>query len=193
MKFRTSPAEIKEIITAWLAISIAFTILRVGGFSSEFGKYFAISAIAVGLGFILHELGHKYMAQKYGYQAEFKAFNLMLVLAILMSFVGFIIAAPGAVMIRGLITRKKYGKISLAGPAMNLILATIFLALFYSNILTELTGFGALINTWIGLFNLIPFGPFDGRKILNWSRTAYATAAIVGVVLLILTGQLISF
>jgi Zn-dependent protease len=29
---------------------------------------------------------------------------------------------------------------------------------------------GARINTWLALFNLIPFGPLDGAKILKWSK-----------------------
>jgi len=46
---------------------------------------------------------------------------------LLFSLFGFIIAAPGAVFIRGMITRERNGKISLAGPMTNIVLAILFL------------------------------------------------------------------
>ena len=193
MKFRFSSREIKDLIKAWLAITIAFTILKAGIFSDTFLHFFIISAIAVGLGFVLHELAHKFMAQKYGLFAEFRSFDFMLILAILMSFIGFILVAPGAVMIRGWITRVRNGKISFAGPATNFVLAIIFLTIFYFGILTELASYGAFINTWIGLFNMIPFGNIDGKKILNWNKPVYIVTVIIGVALLVITGQIVNF
>ena len=193
MIFKFTEKEIFELVKAWLAISLAFTILEGNLFGSNFTKYFIISLIAVGLGFILHELGHKFLAQKYGYQAEFKSFNLMLILGIFMSFLGFIFIAPGAVVIKGLKSIKENGKISLAGPIMNFFLALIFIALFYSNILTELSKYGAFINSWIGLFNLIPFGNIDGSKIIKWNRPVYFSTLILGLILLAVSGEIYGF
>jgi len=38
---------------------------------------------------------------------------------------------------------------------------------------------GVGFNAWIGLFNLIPNGPFDGAKILAWSTNVYVAMLAV--------------
>src|SRR3989338_5411374 len=127
MRITTSRKEIIDITKAWLAITIAFAIL----FRSGIGilESLLVSAIAVGLGFLLNELGHKVVAQYYRCFAEFRSFDSLLLLAIAMSFLGFVFAAPGAVMISGYVNKERNGKISIAGPAINIALALIFLML----------------------------------------------------------------
>ena len=184
----TSEAEIRDIIKAWAAISIAFGIL-LGGSSLSGGFYiaFIISSITVGLGFLLHELGHKIVAQKYGCFAEFRSFDMMLVFAIIMSFFGFIFAAPGAVMISGPVGVRRNGKISAAGPLVNIALALIFLGLFLasgSGFLGLTAFYGYMINSWLALFNMIPFWNFDGAKILRWSKINYSAVVAVSFALM---------
>src|SRR3989338_9385534 len=127
----TSEKELKDLLKAWIAVSIAFAIAMRGSslFSADFYFKFVISAMTVGAGFLLHELGHKVTAQKYGCFAEFRSFDNMLILAIAMSFFGFIFAAPGAVIISGHVSKRRNGKISAAGPLVNLTLALVFLFL----------------------------------------------------------------
>ena len=89
----TSRRELIDLIKAWIAISAAFAILLGGSlFSVNFITFFMISSLSVGLGFIAHEMSHKVVAQKYGCQAEFRSWDKMLILAVIMSFFGFIIA-----------------------------------------------------------------------------------------------------
>ena len=117
MRITTSRKEITDITKAWLAITIAFVIV----FSKSelsFVQSVLVSTIAVGLGFLLHELGHKIVAQYYRCFAEFRSFDSLLLLAIAMSFLGFVFAAPGAVMISGYVNKERNGKIFIAGPAM---------------------------------------------------------------------------
>ena len=170
MKITTSKKEIVDIIKAYVAISLAFGILL---FKSEGAISFFIAAIGVGFGFLLHELAHKVVAQYYRLFAEFRSFDQMLILAILMSFFGFVFAAPGAVMIHGFVNKERNGKISIAGPGVNIILAIIFLTLgvfFGKNVIFT---YGYMINVWLALFNMIPFGNFDGSKILKWDKKIY--------------------
>ena len=179
--------EFKYIVKAWLAISIAFGIL-IYAEKKPFVFSIAVAAITVGLGFLCHELSHRYYARKFGKHAEFKANNMMLILAIVMSFLGFIIAAPGAVVISGFVSRREGGIIATSGPAANLALALLFLPFVF--IIPTIAYYGLMINAWLALFNLIPFPGFDGHKIVEWSKPAYfimlGIAIVINVVQVIL-------
>lgn len=171
-------------------ISLAFAILFSGlNFSFVFVVSLIISALTVGIGFLLHELMHKYVAQRYGLRAEFRASYNMLFLAIFFSFLGFIIAAPGAVFIRGRLTKERNGKISLAGPMTNIILAFLFLipVLFFNfeGILGLFFYYGLSINSLLALFNLIPIMPFDGAKVLAWNKGIYLISVLLALGLFI--------
>ncbi len=184
---KTSKRELKDIAKAWIVISIAFSVILTKNlFSLEFVQNFLISGLTVGLGFLLHELGHKIMAQKYGCFAEFRSFDFMLLLAILMSFFGFVFAAPGAVMISGRINEKTNGKISMLGPLINFILAGLFFLLSFnsSGILNLIGNYGYMINAWLGLFNMIPFWQFDGVKIFRWNKLVYFLMIALGITIL---------
>jgi Zn-dependent protease len=157
------------------------------------------SALGVGTGFLLHELAHKFMAQRYGYWAEYRANRSGLLIIIVMSFMGFLLAAPGAVMIQKVTNQYhpaaySYGEdqrralkeqlwISLAGPMTNIILAVLFLVLLdsgtiISRVLANAAYFAFFINLYLAAFNLIPFGPLDGRKIFEVNRLAWAIVAV---------------
>lgn len=171
-----SDTEVKELLKAWAAISIAFTIASGGSLFDL--QTLSLSALTVGLGFLVHEMGHKFVAQRSGYPAEFRAFNTMLVFAILFSFTGFVFAFPGAVFIGGLVTKDENGKISAAGPGASLLLAVSFLLL--SILFSPLPIFthGFAINSWWAFFNLLPFPNFDGPKIWRWNRVVYGAMAV---------------
>ncbi len=192
----TSRTELIDLIKAWVAISLAFAILLGGSvISLDFITFYIIASLSVGLGFMAHELSHKIIAQKYGCHAEFRAWDRMLILAVIMAFFGFIIAAPGAVMISGPVGRRRNGKISAAGAIANLIVAAIFLSM----LLVPVTGtlfliarYGFMINTWLALFNMIPFAMFDGKKVLNWSKAVYFVIVLISVSFLVLNGIILS-
>ena len=194
MQIKFSKIELRDLAKAWIIISIAFAIVLSGGLLGvNFFLYIVLSAITVGTGFLLHELGHKFVAQRYGCFAEFRADNTMLLVAILTSFLGIIFAAPGAVMIAGRVSKERNGKISIAGPAVNIVLALLFLGfgfLFPTGFLGQIAFFGYLINTWLALFNLIPFWVLDGKKIWDWNKAVWGSAVAIGVVLFLLQSSL---
>ena len=176
-----SDTEIKELLKAWAAISVAFAIASGGGLL--FGpRLFALSGLTVGVGFLVHEMGHKYIAQRFGFPAEFRAFDTMLILAVLLSFTGFVFAVPGAVFIAGLPSTEENGKISAAGPGASLLLAILFLALSTFFIPTPIFSHGFAINSWWAFFNLLPFGNFDGPKIYRWNKGVYGAMAVTAFV-----------
>ncbi|MBI2651578.1 hypothetical protein HYX01_03845 [Candidatus Woesearchaeota archaeon] len=188
-RINTSEREIKDLIKAWIAISIAFAVAMKGFLMLNFYGIFIVASITVGTGFLLHELGHKLVAQRYGCFAEFRSFDNMLLLAIIMSFFGFIFAAPGAVMIHGPVGTRRNGKISAAGPIINLALATFFLAVLLAanaKFIAAIAFYGFYINTWLALFNMLPFWNFDGIKILRWNKAVYFSIVMVALAFLFL-------
>ena len=70
MKF--SNREIKDLLFAWFMISLAFAVLFAGSykvllnFNFTLVFSFVIAFFTAGLGFLLHEIMHKYVARKYG-------------------------------------------------------------------------------------------------------------------------------
>lgn len=173
--------ELIDLLKAWIAVTIAFTILYFSGISTLI-PLFIVLFFTVGVGFLLHELAHKFLAIRYGYHTQFIADNKMLIFMIVISFFGIVFAAPGGVYIKGLMDRKKNGLISLAGPLMNMILALIFLGLTYiTNV--NLLAYGFVINSWLGLFNMLPFFGLDGHKVLLWNKGIYVLALIFGIIL----------
>lgn len=198
-KINTSKTELIDIGKAWLIISIIFTVLHFGInffeidslkniFTGYFGIYLIISLFTVGIAFLFHELAHKFMAQHYGCVAEFRADIMMLLFALILALVfGTTFIAPGAVMIAGMITRKENGIISLVGPLTNYCLGIIFLIL---NIIFhhQLFEVGFYVNFMIGLFNMIPFLMFDGKKIWEWSISVWVAMVVVGVSFLVGVG-----
>ncbi|MBT3984818.1 peptidase M50 [archaeon] len=190
IKIKFSKIELRDLAKAWLIISIAFAIVLSGG---VLGTFFIanviLSAVTVGVGFLLHEMGHKIVAQRYGCFAEFRADNFMLLVAVLTSFLGVVFAAPGAVMIAGHVGKERNGKISLAGPATNLVLAILFIGLafiFTEGFMARIISFGVLVNVWLGLFNLIPVWLLDGKKILKWNKLVYFITLGIGIFLFVI-------
>ena len=167
--------ELLHIVISVVGISLAFSLFKFETFNPS---YFLLILITVGVGFVLHELAHKYVAIHYGAHAEYRMWTTGLFLAIAMAFItqgGFVFAAPGAVYIFGHVGRDKNGKIALAGPLMNLVLALVFLAVAFMFPGARELGFtGAFVNVFLGGFNMIPFPPMDGQKVAAWDQCVWA-------------------
>ncbi|MBI5224384.1 site-2 protease family protein [Candidatus Micrarchaeota archaeon] len=184
MKFEEN--ELLHIAVSVITISLAFSLYA--------GTFWLILA-TLGLGFILHELAHKYVAQSYGAFAVYRAwtFGLLLALGLAIFTEGkFIFAAPGAVVIFGRhLTQKQNGKIAIAGSVTNFALSLIFLSVAYAGIgYEDLARTGAYINAFLGAFNMIPIAPLDGQKVQAWSESAWLaiTAACWGLLFLLMFG-----
>ncbi|MFH1246872.1 MAG: site-2 protease family protein [Candidatus Micrarchaeota archaeon] len=180
--------EALSILVSVITISIAFAIVwtRSTNFDASFLSTTGMIILTVGLGFVLHELAHKYVAIRYGAYARYQAWTLGLLLSVIMAFtVGFVFAAPGAVYVYGNhITREQNGKISAAGPLTNLILGLLFLLLgFTMPALREVALLGASVNFFLGAFNLIPIFPMDGSKVWAWNKYVWIAMFIPLVIL----------
>jgi Zn-dependent protease len=176
---RIPPREWRDLGIAWFAITLAFTLIFLGGGASfsRFILVFALSSVTVGMGFILHELAHKFTAMHYGYWAEFRRDNLMLLVAVAMAaLVGFVFAAPGATVIYGSnLSRRENGWISASGAITNLLLSLPFVALALTGgpggslLLSQVGTIGWKVNAMLASFNMLPVGPLDGKKVFAWN------------------------
>jgi Zn-dependent protease len=189
--------EARDLIISALVIAFAFSY---EGFDkiNLIPLNFAIAIFAVALGFILHELSHRFVAKNHKCHAEYKMWKEGLILAVALVILtngAFTFAAPGAVMItplidlwgdRSKITKKDIGLISISGPLMNLLLAGIFIALdLLIPSLSFVFSLGARVNIWLGFFNMLPIPPLDGSKIMFWSKKIWAILLIVFAVMLL--------
>lgn len=185
---RISVRERRDLLVAWVAISIAFSLIyiRYGATPALFLLFLGISLVTVGVGFILHELAHKFTAMSYGFWAEFQKNNLMLVVAVaLAALAGVVFAAPGATMIYApSLTREQNGKISAAGPVTNLLLCIPFalilllgsavdIRLMGLNVISTLGMIGLQVNAMIAAFNMLPVSVLDGKKVLAWNPVVF--------------------
>jgi Zn-dependent protease len=186
MRISFSEKELVDLLWAWAAISLSFAIILSKtpyGFFN-FSQNLLVAGLSVGIAFIFHEISHKILAQRYNCWAEFRKFDLGLILAVLFSFSGFTFAAPGAVFIFGLTSEKENGKIAAAGPLANLILAFLFLIFGYflkseNTLILRIVSHGFYVNSWLAFFNLWPFPPLDGSKVISWS--VFVWGIMIGV------------
>jgi Zn-dependent protease len=192
--FRFTRRELRDLAVAWLALGVAFALFLdrreliavLSGPDAEallaVGLVLLRALITVGIGFLLHELAHKAVAVHYDQIAEFRADYNMLGLAIVAALAGFLFAAPGAVYHRGRITDRENGLIALAGPVTNLVLAALFLPLaLLGGYAGEVGNLGVLVNVLLAAFNMIPYGPLDGKTVLAWNRAVYAAVTVPAI------------
>jgi Zn-dependent protease len=186
-----SPQEKKDLIISWLTLSLAFAALIAPVFLNIHDILFAlpVALLAVGTGFIFHELAHREAAKHFGFHSEYRAWypGLLIAIALALSPLHMIFAAPGATYFFGeSITRKQNGVISIAGPTTNLIfgfLLTIIGALFMDTFLKSAFILAGQINFWFAFFNLIPIYPLDGAKVLEWKPSAWIVAIGASLIL----------
>jgi len=175
--------ELRDLAVAWVALGVAFTFFLAGPGvirSPALIEWVGLSLVTVGVAFLLHELAHKLVAQRFGQVAEFRADYGMLFVAVAAGLAGFLFAAPGAVYHRGRSTDRINGIIAVAGPVTNLALAAVFAPpwLVAGGFLARIGGLGVSINLLLAGFNMLPYGPLDGRTVLRWSKLAFAVVFV---------------
>ena len=194
---------VEHLAQATLAFALALAFMSVGGILGAISSpaQFIIGGIfwiiPAAPAFIIHEIAHKVTARKYGCWAEFRASPSGLRFGVfLAALTSIVFMAPGAVMVAGNTSRSQFGKIALAGPVSNIMLWALGIVLIVLGL--ETTEFTSLINgkergllelwCWVnvglGTFNMLPFGPLDGKKIKTWSDSIYWIWAIVFVALI---------
>lgn len=186
MKARTmfSSTEVTHILISVLVLCLVFSY-------PEFlaNPYFLLVSLGVlGVAFMGHELAHKFVAIREGFHSEYRMWPQGLAMAVLLAFAtggSFIFAAPGAVYFNRTpfsagYNRKKLTRITMAGISFNIALMWASLTAFYVSGISVLA-YMAVINGWLAIFNLLPFGMLDGHKLFKLDRNIW-------IVLLVLAG-----
>lgn len=183
-----SSRELRDLAVAWVALGVAFAIFFAGGGRRAIeaivgGGVVApvlVSLLTAGAGFLVHEVAHKVVAVRFDQVAEFRADYTMLALAVGAGLAGFLFAAPGAVYHRGYLDERENAFIALAGPVTNVLLAGVFAPLlFLGGFLGEVGQLGVTVNAALAAFNMIPFGPLDGKTVRNWSTVGFGVSFLV--------------
>jgi Zn-dependent protease len=186
-----------EIGKAWLGVALAFAILqsrsailsgRIFQVLPQFLLILFISALTAGIAVILHEYGHRVVARYFGSDARIIANDQMLIFGIVLALaIGFLFFAPAAV-VHNIHDRRKGGIVAAAGPVINMVLALIFAGLLLiapslgvSDLIYTVLSAGFAINALLGAFNMLPFGPIDGAKVLAWSAPVFGVLLAVAV------------
>jgi len=197
---RFSKTEIRDILISIVVLSLAFTLLYRSGsifnfFELRLGKgmgyvgLFGMCMVLVLVSFLFHEFGHKFAAQRYGLWSEFRMWPMGLVLTLATSLFGFLFAAPGAVMIAGNMDKEMNGKVSIAGPLVNMAFCAIGIAGWLATNGTDLVVFFYMLtslNAWLAVFNLLPIPPLDGSKIMAWNVVIWVITIAVAAAMLAL-------
>ena len=194
-----SRIEITHLLISIFVLTIAFSFALsennlLNGLSAGFKfdnltLFIPLSFLGITTAFFFHELSHKFMAQKHGLWSEYRMFPQGLILALFFGILTpFVFAAPGAVMFRGGAKTHETGQIAASGPGANIIIALItfflYTSIFYESQIGIIIKFIFLINAFIATFNLLPFGPLDGIKIIRWNAVVWIIMFIIPLTLL---------
>jgi Zn-dependent protease len=205
------------VSVVWLGIAFGIAIAGgINAFKDVVGLRTTIleSLVVVFFAFVFHELAHRIAARRYGFKAVYHVWIPGLILAMGSALLGFLFAAPGGVHIMiGQDTaenRAKLGKSALAGPVVNLVLTVVFIVctiafLAFTQSYASSTGIttsqlapwvlaigdisiiGMQINAWLAFFNLIPWGNFDGNKVMRWNKKVWTIVFIISILLWVIT------
>jgi Zn-dependent protease len=171
------------------AIVLWMRQIPIGRFADlELAQQIMVAAGISITGFALHEIGHKITAQHFGHWSEFRFSLPGLLATLVMSYFGFLIGAPGATWHTATSPRDN-GKISAAGPLINIIIALAAFPLTNKIMdlgMVSIVADGVLLfNAILAAFNLIPFGPLDGKKILKWNPFVYGILVLLTAALFV--------
>jgi len=148
---------------------------------SFFSEGFKNAIIVAGSAIALHELGHKMVALSFGLEATFHAAYMWLGIGALLKLIGapFLFFVPGYVSYSGAgIHPLSMALIAFSGPLVNLLLFLFaFFAIkqgWFRKYLPQLY-LTKQINLFLFIFNMIPFGFFDGARVFGSLMQAFGT------------------
>jgi Zn-dependent protease len=218
---RFSRRELRDLsIASILVCLVAFSMLGSGsaiGIIAAFSNlsiyiqngviWIILPLIAIFLlSFMIHELAHKFTAQRYGMWSEFR----MTTSGYYLSAVAIIFSIPifgtGIMYSSGARSADDVAKVNIVGPLSNLVfgstlgLIALILPLLFGGPIprTQTTLWfvmfilqnGVILNAMLGLFNMLPFQPFDGGTVFAWNRRIWIIL-VAALVMIVIYGALL--
>ncbi|MBD3407707.1 MAG: hypothetical protein GF411_16435 [Candidatus Lokiarchaeota archaeon] len=213
-KYRFSQTEIRDLSIATILVALVGLALMapfqgiipalsnlVVYINAGFG-WFPLAMIGIFVSsFLIHELAHKFTAQRYGMWSEFRMLPTGYIISVFSILASVPIVGTGVVLSSGTGSQEEDAKTNLAGPLSNFILASVLIGglIIYRLILggpiagagtigfviLNLAQYGIILNAFLGLFNMIPFQPFDGATVMAWDKMVWGVLTICLLVLLI--------
>lgn len=206
MRHTLQTEEIRDLAWSALGLGVAFALWEFGPrfgvpgdlLSADFFGLIGVATALVAVSYIPHVMAHRVTARSMDAYAEFEMWPPGAVLAIITSFLGIVVAAVGGTRMYtksseryGLsvpdLNVKMIGFISVVGPLINISMAVLFAFVATAVGETYVAGlnmfkvlrFGANINSFLAIANLLPFYPLDGYKILRWNSLMWFISVIL--------------
>ncbi|MBW3002124.1 M50 family metallopeptidase [Candidatus Woesearchaeota archaeon] len=177
--------DLRELIdVAIMTIAVGYIFMGIFKFSQDKfktgfdWKSFKFACLVTAPAIILHELGHKFAALAYGFEATFHAAYTWLGIGIVLRALqtGFIFFVPAYVSI-GCATKEcvvpplQMSAIAAAGPFVNLAIFFVCWILLKRKDLKKHTRVAIYvtkqINLFLFVFNMLPIPMFDGFKVYS--------------------------
>jgi len=188
--FSFTMEETRDIAISVAALAVIFSYPGFLADPSLLALYFVVVLVA----FMGHELSHKFTAVRLGFFSEYRMWPQGLFLALVMALAtngSIVFAAPGAVYFasrwafQSHISKREVGMIGASGPLFNIAAGTVSLAALFAfspaGIVASVLASLAFINAWLAIFNLVPFGPLDGAKVLKWNPVVWGAMLVSAI------------
>ncbi len=166
-----------QLITAFLS---DFTF-----FLNELFILIVLCVLSIPL-FLFHELSHKFTAQGYGLTSRFRLDPNFALFSLFTIILPIKIIAPGVVLSSGEYRLDTSGRISMAGPLINILIGGVFLVFSSFMPLDWAMVVFLLVSKFsfdLALFNMLPFYILDGAKVLKWHQTIFILIFSLSLVL----------
>ena len=151
--------------------------------------------VAVAIAMVVHEAFQRWVASRLGCSAAYEMWLPGAVFSLSMMMIGIkLIVVGGAAVLAHKFSRfgmrerhasiEEVGIVSMAGPAANLLLATVLQPFAGPAGLAAAIGYLANINAMFALYNLIPLKQVDGGGFMMWSVVFWLLAVMWALLLL---------
>jgi hypothetical protein len=133
-----------------------------------------IYLFVAGVATVMHDTTHRYIAWKYKAVSEYKFWGVGTIAMYVTSWLfGLVYALPARTIINGAdkLTKQQQAMVYLAGPAVSMVLAIVFLMLMFMGGTFKTIGLiGCSMNILSAAYSLMPFDPMDGNKVYKYKK-----------------------
>jgi len=197
--------EATSFILAILSIGVYFIVadlLSLHGLQNAiYSVVIPIAAAAVAI--VPHELAHRFVGRSMGCFARFaldeRGFVMTTLINVFLGSLTYFGLYIGGVFFSGYtivscpfrgfygFRTPNEGLIKVAGPITNMALALLSIALYEAmpikGAVASFIVYSGALNAWVAFFNLLPFGPLDGRGVIEWNRAVWLLLIVISVLI----------